>query len=286
MTVAIRQRRVGANGVDFALLEAGDGPLALCLHGFPDNAHGFEAMLGTLACAGFHAVAPFMRGYWPTSIPAEGRYATADLTDDALALIDALGEGPAVVIGHDWGALAALGAAIEHPDRVRRLVLIAANHPASNLGHDPQYLKGIWHVFFFQMAGAAEVFIQNDFQFAIDWMRDSSPNWTLPDAYVETVKRTLRRRGVAEAVIAYYRDAIRFAEDPRERHLSVTPVSVPTLALHGTADRPRRLACFEAMDPYFTGGLTKHVVDGTGHFMHLEAPDAVNALVVEFLIRN
>ena len=103
MTVAIKQWRVVANGVDFALLEAGDGPLVLCLHGFPDNAHGFEAMLGALAGAGFHAVAPFMRGYWPTSIPVEGCYAIADLTDDVLALIDALGGGPAVVIGTRLG---------------------------------------------------------------------------------------------------------------------------------------------------------------------------------------
>ncbi len=286
MTVAITERRVEANGVDFALLEAGDGPLALCLHGFPDNAHGFDAMLGALARAGFHAVAPFMRGYWPTSIPVEGRYATADLTDDVLALIDALGDGPAVVIGHDWGALAAMGAAMERPDRVRRLVLIAANHPAANLGHDALYLKGIWHVFFFQMAGAREVFIRNDFQFAIDWMRDSSPNWALLDAYVETVKRTLRHRGVAEAVIAYYRDSVRFADDPRERRLSLSPITVPTLAFHGTADRPRRLDCFEAMDPYFTGGLTKHVLEGTGHFMHLETPEAVNSLVVDYLMRG
>ena len=283
MTVDISERRVEANGIDFALLEAGDGPLALCLHGFPDNAHGFDAMLGALAGAGFHAVAPFMRGYWPTSVPVEGRYATADLTDDVLALIDALGDGPAVVIGHDWGALAAMGAAMERPDRVHRLVLIAANHPAANLGHDPQYLKGIWHVFFFQMTGAAETFIRNDFQFAIDWMRDSSPNWELPDAYVETVKRTLRPAGVADAVIAYYRDSVRFADDPREQRLSLSPIAVPTLALHGTADRPRRLACFDRMDPYFTGGLTKHVLKETGHFMHLEAPEAVNALVVDYL---
>ena len=286
MTVAIKQWRVVANGVDFALLEAGDGPLVLCLHGFPDNAHGFEAMLGALAGAGFHAVAPFMRGYWPTSIPVEGCYAIADLTDDVLALIDALGGGPAVVIGHDWGALAAMGAAIECPDRVHRLVLIAANHPATNLGHDAQYLKGIWHVFLFQMPGAAEIFIQNDFQFAIDWMRDSSPNWVLPDAYVETVKRTLRRNGVAEAVIAYYRDSVLFSDNPRERRLSLSPVTVPTLALHGTADRPRRLACFEAMNPHFSGGLKRHVVDGTGHFMHLEVPDVVNALVVDYLIHS
>ena len=98
---------VTANGLEFGYLSDGppDGPLALCLHGFPDTAHTWRHLLPRLADAGYHAVAPFLRGYAPTSVPADGRYDTGTLALDVCALHEALGGGPdAVVIGHDWGS--------------------------------------------------------------------------------------------------------------------------------------------------------------------------------------
>src|SRR5947209_19249834 len=105
---------VKANGVGFEYLEDGppDGPLALCLHGLPDTARTWRHLLPELAAAGFHAVAPWMRGYAPTEVPADGRYQTGALVADAIALHDGLGgDGRAALIGHDWGAIAAYGAA-------------------------------------------------------------------------------------------------------------------------------------------------------------------------------
>ena len=95
---------MSANGVEFAFLSAGEsGPLALCLHGFPDTAHTWRHLLPALAGAGFRSVAPFMRGYAPTSVPPDGRYQTGALALDANALHDALGgDDAAVIIGHDW----------------------------------------------------------------------------------------------------------------------------------------------------------------------------------------
>src|SRR5580765_2003658 len=109
--MAIQQDGVTANGVEFAYLHCGSGPLALCLHGFPDSAHTWRHLMPMLAEAGFHAVAPFMRGYAPTAVPADGRYQTGVLGLDAIALHEALGGGqPGVVIGHDWGATATYSA--------------------------------------------------------------------------------------------------------------------------------------------------------------------------------
>src|ERR1700730_10721104 len=106
----LRVRTVRANELEFALIEAGSGPLVLCLHGFPDTAHTWRHLLPELAGAGYHAVAPWMRGYAPTGIPADGCYQTGALATDACALHDALGgDGRAVLIGHDWGAAAATG---------------------------------------------------------------------------------------------------------------------------------------------------------------------------------
>ena len=110
----LSQLTVEANGLRFACLSTGpaDGPLALCLHGFPDSARTWRHLLPELAGAGFRAVAPWLRGYAPTEIPADGHYQTGALVADAVALHGALeGDGQAVLIGHDWGALATYGAA-------------------------------------------------------------------------------------------------------------------------------------------------------------------------------
>src|SRR5947209_8612007 len=152
----MEQRRVTANGVDFAYLSAGPdgGSLALCLHGFPDHAPSFAPMLQALGDAGHHAVAPWMRGYHPTALAPDGRYQSAALALDALALVEALsGDGTAALIGHDWGALAACGAAILRPDAVRSLVAMALPHPAvvaATLTGDWEQRKRSWYMWFFQ----------------------------------------------------------------------------------------------------------------------------------------
>ena len=94
---------VTANGIRFRFIERGTGPLALCLHGFPDNAHTFEHLLSALANAGFRVVAPFIRGYAPTGFPADGCYQVGAQSQDVLALIDALGASHGVVVGHEGG---------------------------------------------------------------------------------------------------------------------------------------------------------------------------------------
>jgi pimeloyl-ACP methyl ester carboxylesterase len=94
-------KKVHANGVDFAYFEAGRGPLVLMLHGFPDSAHTWDEARPAVAAAGFRCVTPFMRGYFPTAIPSDGKYDSETLGRDALALIAALGEERAIVVGHD-----------------------------------------------------------------------------------------------------------------------------------------------------------------------------------------
>src|SRR5260370_38533671 len=96
----------------------GEGPLVLCLHGFPDTAHSFRYQMPALAAAGFHAVAPFMRGYSPTEAAPDGRYDSPALSEDALALLGTLGYTDATGFGHDWGDVAADAAAAAAPDRV------------------------------------------------------------------------------------------------------------------------------------------------------------------------
>jgi len=126
MASPILSSTVTANSIDFTYLECGTGPLALCMHGFPDSAHTWRHLLPALADAGFHAVAPFMRGYAPTSVAPNGAYQTAALSADANALHATLGGShDAVIIGHDWGAPAVYGAAIIAPDNWKCVVGMA-----------------------------------------------------------------------------------------------------------------------------------------------------------------
>src|ERR1700733_5245221 len=114
---------VEANGLRFAYLEDGSGPLVLMLHGFPDTAHTWDDLRPRIAAKGYRAVSPFMRGYHPTAIP--DRDADQEtLARDALALIEALGADDAVIIGHDWGAAAAYGAAGLGRERVTKLFAV------------------------------------------------------------------------------------------------------------------------------------------------------------------
>ena len=281
---------VDANGLTFHYLEAGRGPLVLCLHGFPDNAYTYSDLLPALAEAGFRGVAPFMRGYAPTKPAPDGRYQAVLLAQDAIALRDALGAERAFLVGHDWGATAAYGATALAPDRFARLVTIAAAHPAATRGDlatSYERHKGLWHAYFFQMPFAEQIVAANDFAFLEQWWRDASPEYD-PTSVIERVKVTFRQPGVVTAALNYYRHTFHPANrDPAlqdlQQRASSAPTPVPTLALHGTKDRPGRLEAFEGMDDLFAKGLQKVVIPGTGHFLHVERPREVNRRIVEFL---
>jgi pimeloyl-ACP methyl ester carboxylesterase len=128
LVVAPDVRFVDANGIRFGYVEAGEGPLVLLFHGYPETARSWSAVQRTVAAAGYRVVAPFMRGYPPTSFSPEGDYRGVTLGKDVLALIDALGAGSAVVVGHDWGALAVYAAVAQDPEKIEKLVAIAIPH--------------------------------------------------------------------------------------------------------------------------------------------------------------
>jgi pimeloyl-ACP methyl ester carboxylesterase len=286
-----RTGTVKANDITFHFLAMGEGPLVLCLHGFPDNAHTYRYLLPALAQAGFRGVAPFMRGYAPTEAPKDGRYQSVLLAQDAVALITALGAKNAFLVGHDWGALATYGAAALAPEQVNKIVTVAAAHPGTLLGAmatSYDMIKGGWHAYFFQMPFAEQAVAANDYEFLERWWRDASPEYNPPKEIMESVKATFRQPGVATAALNYYRHTFNPANrDPAlqalQERMGTSPTPVPTLAFHGTKDRPGRLQAFNAMDHLFPKGIEKVILPGTGHFLHLEKPEQVNQRIVEFL---
>ena len=281
---------VHARGIDFHTLEAGDGPLVLCLHGFPDLARSFCHQLPALAAAGFRAVAPFMRGYAPTTVPPDGCYQSAALAEDAVALIEALGYEDAVVFGHDWGAVAGYGAAIVAPERVRKLVTAAVPHAAQVMtAFTTNYaqLKRSWYMFFFQSPLAEVAIAHDDYAFIDRLWRDWSPGWSYPPDEMAALKDTFRRPGVLEAALGYYRAMFNPAlQDPtlaisQGRMMELVPV--PTMCIHGADDGCIGAELFEGMADLFPRGLRVEVIPGAGHFVHRERPETVNRLVLDFL---
>ena len=250
---------VQANGINFHYLEMGEGPLALCLHGFPDHAYSFRRLLPDLAEAGFRAVAPFMRGYAPTEAPKDGNYRAVLLARDAVALVDALGGGRAYLIGNDWGAGAVIGATVLAPEKVHKLIIIASGRVDEELAMDYWYLRGHLAFLFLPDAlrgkGGSPQRLRLCGTVVAGTPRRSGTYRPMP---LESIRETFRKPGVVEAALGYYR--ARFGPAPQdpetlrdEERINAGPVTVPTLALHGTRDRPKRLESFEseAMDAVF-----------------------------------
>ena len=283
--------KVQARGMTFHTLEEGEGPLVLCLHGFPDHARSFRHQLPALAAAGYRAVAPAMRGYAPTGPAPDGYYQTAALAEDAVALIAALGYENAIVIGHDGGALAAYGAALAAPARVRQLVTAAVPYGAqvaAALMTSYEQQRRSWYMFFFQTPFADVALAHDDYAFLERLWRDWSPGWRFPADEMEALKATFRQPGVASAALGYYRamfDPSRQdpALAPLQSRMMSDPIPVPGLVLHGADDGCMGAELVAGMEAYFPRGLRIEIVPGTGHFLHQEDPARVNASILDFL---
>jgi len=291
MASELKTRVVRASNINFTVLEMGEGPLVLCLHGFPDTARSFRHQMPALAGAGYHVVAPFMRGYSPTEAAPDGRYDSAALSEDALALVTALGYKDAILFGHDWGAVAAYGAAAAAPDRVAKLVTAAVPYgnkfiEALIINYAQQ--RRSWYMFFFQTAIADAAVAFNDFAFLEKLWADWSPGWKWAAEDMEALKKSFRAKGTLEAALGYYRAtlgaAFKMPIDPKQlAAMPSAPINVPAMMIHGRDDGCIGAETLEGMEKLFAKGLKIELVAGAGHFVHQERPEIVNEMVLKFL---
>jgi pimeloyl-ACP methyl ester carboxylesterase len=260
---------IEANGLRFAYFEEGTGPLVLLLHGFPDTAHTWDKVRPALAAAGFRAVSPFMRGYAPTEVPRVEAFDADTLGRDALALIEALGENQAVLVGHDWGASASFSAAGLMPNRILKLITIGFPHPLS-LTTMPFYfwpfvLWGCRHFFWLSRQRAVESVKAGDFAYLDKLVQRFSPAWNVPPGETDAVKKVFATAGSLEAALGYYRAAKGPGlPTPAQR----TKVSVPSVAFSGTED-PVPLAAFEGALKCYLDSYKIVRMPG-GHSVHRE----------------
>ena len=286
----LTQDSVSANGLEFHYLSQGDGPLLLCLHGFPDCPQTFGAQFEYFSGLGYRVVAPYMRGYHPATIPADGCYQTAALGHDASALIDALGYEHAIVYGHDWGTAAAQAAALFAPEKVSRLITSAVPYGTAMFDafiSNAEQQRRSWYMFYFQLPFAEAAVSLNEYAFIRRLWQDWSPGWEFPESSLQAVISTLAEPGVLTAALGYYRalfepaqQAARYATD---QDRIGEPITVPALHLHGALDGCIGSELLEGMEQFFSAGLTLDVLPAAGHFLHQEDPAHVNAAIAAFL---
>lgn len=280
-----------SGGLTFSAWSMGRGPLVVLLHGFPDTPLTFQHQLPALAAAGFRAVAVTLRGYEPSSQPADGSYYVADLAYDVVGWIDALGAERAHLVGHDWGATIAYATAALAPARVSSLAAIAVPHPrrfGEVMLTDPAQLACLDYILFFLQDGAAEATIRTeDCRYLEGLWRRWSPGWQFAPAAMDAVRQCFNQPGVATAALTYYRQAADLASPAGQaaQALWQRPITAPTLGICGSEDGCILADVFErsmrAED--FAGGLQVERLTNAGHFVHIEQHAQVNRLLVRHL---
>jgi pimeloyl-ACP methyl ester carboxylesterase len=258
--------------------EAGAGPLVLLLHGFPELWYSWRHQLPALAAAGFHAVAPDLRGYNLSSKPAGvAAYRVERLAADVEALVSHFGAERAALVGHDWGGAIAWVTAALHPDRVERLVAVNAPHPVSfDRGLlSPRQLLRSWYVFFFQLPWLPELAARAAGR---RWARHALP---FPDEEVERYAEAWAQPGAATAALNWYRAL--FRRNPLElRRALRRPVVCPALVVWGERDPylGRELA---HPPPELVADARVERLPEQAHWPHCENPERVNELLLEWL---
>ena len=311
-------RFIEANGIRLRISEEGRGPLVLLLHGWPESWYSWRHQLPVLAAAGYHAVAPDMRGFGGSDKPAAvAEYNIQDLTADVVGIIDALGEKTAIVVGHDWGAIVAWQCLLLHPSRFTALVAMSVPYggrPPESIVETLQKTHGdnFFYILYFQEAGVAEA------EF------DANPRGILSRLYVSpgapreapAVTDPKRAAGgwiprlgapkalpdwltaadldyfVGEFTAAGFRGGINYYRN-FHRNWETTPqiagakVSQPVLFIAGEKDNVIRGASAEQLTAFMGNAVTDlrgvRLLAGAGHWIQQERPAETNAAMLKFL---
>jgi pimeloyl-ACP methyl ester carboxylesterase len=274
--------------VRLSVAEAGDrGEPVVLLHGFPETARAWRFQLPALAEAGFHAVAPDLRGYGGSDRPpAVEDYAARTLVGDVAGLIRALGHDAAHVVGHDWGGSLAWGLAGTRPELVRSLTILnAPQGPVSARlrREEPRQQAKSWYMLLFQFPGVAEAWLSDDdFANLRRFVFDHAAPGTFPPEERETFVDALRADGALTAALNYYRanmppaSWLRDPPDPPE-------ITVPTMIIWGEEDAYMDPQLLERTAATVTGPLRIERLAGVSHWVQEEVPDRVNELLLDHL---
>lgn len=270
-------------GVQLHYVEAGQGPLVVLLHGFPEFWYSWRHQIGPLAEAGYHVVAPDMRGYNLSDKPRGWRaYDTSLLADDIAGLIRSFGEQSAYVVGHDWGAAVAYSVAMFRPEVVKRLAILNVPHPVRMLEgfRTLKQLRKSWYMFFFQIPRLPEyLFGRDSFSFGKRSLRADSKK-AFSDEDLKRYAEAWSQPGAVTGMINYYRAALR--RSPRKATAQMKPIEAPTMVIWGMLDRHLGSELAEPPPEWVANVRMERILDAT-HWVQHDAPERVSELLVDFL---
>jgi len=276
----LRHGTAALSEVRLHFVEAGEGPLVVLLHGFPDFWYGWRHQIPALARAGFRVVAPDLRGYNLSSRPEDVEaYGLRRLAEDIRELIAERGESAAAVAGHDWGGVVAWGLAAWHPDAVRRLAILGVPHPRRMYEglRTLAQLRRSWYIVMFQLPRMPERRLAaGGFRQLRRAIELDAPPGALEPGDIERYVEAWRRPGALTAMVNYYRAA------RRSLGRRLPPIAAPTLVVWG--ERDRYLGA-ELAEPHRRDvpGLREVVrLPESSHWVMRDEPERVSTLLAEF----
>lgn len=320
----MKETTIQTRTINMSVLDAGKGPLVLLCHGFPETKYSWRHQITSLASAGYRAVAPDMRGYGKTDAPErEDQYTVFHAVGDLVALLDALGESEAVVVGHDWGATVAWQAVLLRPDRFRGVVALSVPmmglSPVPPSKIFPRNDKALFYTLYFQEPQVAEAEFSRDVSLTLRKLicaasgeagprkaGDATPNpfgmvqrsmgllaslpdpvqlpaW-LPSQDFDRLVREFQASGFTGG-LNYYRNLDRNWE--LHHATAGQAVSVPALFMVGERDTglsiPGMDQIIGAMPTLVSKLQGSHIIPGAGHWLQQERPTEVSELITRFL---
>lgn len=274
---------IATERLDFPALAAGEGPIVVCWHGFPDHPASFGPLAERLVAAGRRVVVPFLRGHHPSTSDQVPFADGLTLAADAAAVNAALSPDPLDVIGHDIGAGVAGRLAAAWPERVRRVITMSVPPPATlgTIFADPAQQQRFFYLFLFQVPGVAESLLNSTL---IEYLwRTWSPGLTVPP-YVLSMYEDPSVR--ANALKLYRANFDRSLHDPALSSLArVTekPAGIPMLVLAGADDGCITPDNYAGAATGLAPGSRVEIVPDAGHFLQLDRPDEVAARALDWL---
>lgn len=268
-------RTITLGELSFAVLDEGQGPAVLLLHGFPDSHRLWERQTAALVAAGYRVIAPDLRGFGESSKPASAdNYNILQLVGDVVGILDACGVAKAHVVGHDWGAALAWTFASFVPERVDHLTALSVGHPGAFGAAGFAQREKSWYMLLFQFEDIAERWLSdNDWANMRAWGRHPGMDEVVAD---------LSRPGALTAALNWYRANVH----PRswlEPAIEFPPVQAQTMGVWSTGDFALEEAGMTASSAFVSGPWRYERIEGAGHWMQLDAPAEVNALLLDFL---
>jgi pimeloyl-ACP methyl ester carboxylesterase len=274
--VADATRTVETESGSFPVLDYGDGPVVLMLHGFPDSRHLWRYQVPALAEAGFRVVAPDMRGFGdaPKPGPVEA-YAVPNAAEDVMRILGSLEVENVRLVGHDWGAAVAWLLAATQPDTVERLVALSVGAPGNSGSQTVEQRERSWYFYFFQFEEVAEAWLRHD-----DWRLFRE--WSRGDGDQDRYIANLSRPGALTAALNWYRANVR-PEPPEERGADYPDVTCPVLGVWSDRDHYLTEEQMTASTEKVDGPWQYERVSDASHWLMLDKPGELNDTLTEFL---